>query len=776
MPKQRRSLRARLIALVLIPSTALLALWGLFTTALVSDMRDLRAAADLIEDIGDPVLSVVGDLQTERRHTMDRIAGVESRTPRFDTLERFREQTDDSVAAFQSALEETGLEDIPAQARRQVQEFDRALAELERHRSAVDGSTSTPVLASAAYTDLIEAGLRIWDVQVEIADADQVAHLRSVTSLMRARELLNQEDALVAYFLGQDSFSDDDHARFAAAVGAQRFLYERITPDLTPQDRRIYEEAAESASFRTVRSLEDQVIAEPASSSGQVPINGQSWKGALESLDLELRQIEDNQVQQIILHTREHAGELQRGVLVISVPALAAGLASILFALAVAHGIGRRLHALRAATLEHAQVRLPELTARLRAGDSVDADTEAPRIPVRRNDEIGEVTEAFNIAQRAAVASAVEEAQLRSGVRNIFRNIARRTQALVHRQLGLLDSLEKSETDPASLESLFQIDHLSTQMRRNAENLMLLSGDRPTRHGPQSITLHEAVRAASSEIEDYARVRILPVPEVSMSGGAGGDVIRLLAELLENAASFSPPTTTVTVGGQALAKGYYALEVEDRGLGMTPEQLEQANTLLAAPPEFDLSQMKEDSNLGLFVVATVAERHGLQVTLRPSPYRGTQAIVVLPPDIIVSPGQEPPRSTPAAPVAARSAASAAAAEEEGTAQEPTGPAPAPRPATASARGADPGSQAQTYKGLPRRTRKRPSPPSEQARPSAEPAADQRPLEEIRSMMSALQAGTARGRDPQTGRPADSPAPEQQDNPDNTAGNDTLEGR
>ncbi|TMZ49985.1 histidine kinase, partial [Klebsiella pneumoniae] len=191
------------------------------------------------------------------------------------------------------------------------------------------------------------------------------------------------------------------------------------------------------------------------------------------------------------------------------------------------------------------------------------------------------------------VAATVEEAQLRTGVRNMFRNIARRTQALVHRQLGLLDTLERNETDPKVLESLFRIDHFSTQMRRNAENLMLLSGDAPARGGREPVQLYEVVRAAASEIEDYTRVRITSLPGAALRGDIGADTVRLLAELLENATTFSPPGSPVTVSASKETGGRFRLQVEDRGLGMTPSQLERANILLADPPRFDLALVRE---------------------------------------------------------------------------------------------------------------------------------------------------------------------------------------
>jgi hypothetical protein len=393
--------------------------------------------------------------------------------------------------------------------------------------------------------------------------------------------------------------------------------------------------------------------------------------------------------------------------------------------------------------------------------------------------------------QRTAIGVAVEQAELRRGVRDVFLNLARRTQALVHRQLTVLDGMERRVTDPDDLDDLFRVDHLATRMRRNAENLIVLSGAVPGRGWRNPVPLVDVVRGAMAEVEDYARVTVLPVGPAALVGRAVGDVIHLLAELVENATSFSPPETAVQVGGQKVAKGY-AIEVEDRGLGMSEEDLDAANEQLVNPPEFNLSST---ARLGLYVVGRLAQRHGIRVRLRDSPYGGTTAIVLIPSHLIVEAVDTGPAALPRGRPAAIAAGSGnpagrtstgllirgrtprslgtagpaadpivvepAASEPvvEPTSIEPAldrpvltqpglepGPVPGlepgPVPATA---GGD-----YTENGLPRRVRQanlaeplREQPPEPVEEPAGDPGG--RSPDQIRAMMSSYQRGTKRGR-------------------------------
>ncbi|MFE4512856.1 sensor histidine kinase [Kitasatospora sp. NPDC056783] len=324
-------------------------------------------------------------------------------------------------------------------------------------------------------------------------------------------------------------------------------------------------------------------------------------------------------------------------------------LISLCLGLRVSRTLSARLTALRADTLALAQREIPDVVGRLRAGEQVPVPP--AWAPTRRTgDVVQQTSDGLAAVRQAAVAAIVHQAQGREGTKKVFLNIARRTQILIHRQISMLDALEREHEDPELLRELFAVDHLATRMRRNAENLVILGGALPARRWRNAVPVVNVLRSAVSETESYARVVVQGVPRVSLTGQAVADVIHLVAELIENGTTFSPPYTQVQVSAQEVPRGL-AVEVEDRGLGMTEEEYERLNEYLANPPELDVSALGDDLRLGLFVVARLAARHDVRVALRPSPYGGTRAVVLLPSVLLEQAGQ--PAAVPGLPSGAR---------------------------------------------------------------------------------------------------------------------------
>jgi signal transduction histidine kinase len=314
--------------------------------------------------------------------------------------------------------------------------------------------------------------------------------------------------------------------------------------------------------------------------------------------------------------------------------------AAMLAAMRTGNRLGGRVAALQAGTQRTSAV-LPALLDRIRRGEAVDVDAELPIVD-HGTDEIGEVASAVDEAQRTAVAAAAEEARTRAGANAVFLNIAHRSQAIVHRQLQVLDDAERAENDSDQLARLFQLDHLSTRERRNAENLIIMGGEEPRRRWRRPVPLAEIIRSAVSESEQYTRITLGDTPDRHVEGAAVGDLIHLLAELVDNATSFSPPQCPIDISASIVGRGV-AVEIEDRGLGIDPEPRTRLNAMLAAPPDFGLLTLSEDARLGLFVVARLADRHGVRVTLLESTYGGVQALVLVPNALLVAePGDEPP--------------------------------------------------------------------------------------------------------------------------------------
>ena len=274
---------------------------------------------------------------------------------------------------------------------------------------------------------------------------------------------------------------------------------------------------------------------------------------------------------------------------------------------------------------------MPALIERLRRGDQEAIPAEAaPRLRTRTA-EIAQAEAAITSLQHTAAVAATGEARLRNGIGQVFVSLARRNQSLLQRQLRLIDALEQKASDPATLADLFPLDHLTTRMRRHAEGLIILSGAAPGRSWSEPVPVIDVIRGAVAEVEDYKRVTVLTRAEDAVAGLAAADMIHLLAELIENATLSSPSGTRVEVRAERVANGF-AIEIDDRGLGIEAGQLRTINQQLAKPPDFDLANADQ---LGLFVVGKLAARHAVRVALRPSPYGGTTAVALMPNSIVV---------------------------------------------------------------------------------------------------------------------------------------------
>jgi hypothetical protein len=598
--------------------------------------------------------------------------------------------------------------------------------------------------------------------------------------LSEARELLSREDAVVSGAIAAGEFTTTDLGQAVQLVGAQRHQFGLAEADLHVTDRLAYQQIASGASAGTLGALEDRLIV-----SGRVgevpPVELAAWRSAHDGLDDELRALELAGAERLVERSRPQALFILGRIAATGLLGLLALVVTALASVRVARSVLRRLAGLRQAAMEISIDRLPRVVERLRRGEQVDVAREAPPLPYG-GDEIGQVGHAFNALQRTAVASAVAEADLRRGVNDVFLNIARRSQTLLHRQLSILDSMERQVEDPAELEDLFRLDHLATRMRRNAEYLVILAGAAPGRGWRLPVPLVDVLRGAVSEIEDYARVTVRQVPDVAIAGRAVGDLIHLLAELIENATTFSPPTSKVVVGAEPVTNGL-AIEIEDRGIGILPPILAELNAQLTDPPEFDPAA---GAQLGLFVVARLAARHGIDVQLRRSAYGGTAAVALLPDALLAPPGEPAaltagPSTTAdlvplssASPTAPRSAPSSTAGFTPVTAQgDPLPSRRATDRGVGEAVGEGRVEDAETEvivattgkpiggrharmeviepvddpEGLPQRVRQRDAPPDEadSGSGSATQPDGARSPDQVRAMMSSYQAGTVRGR-------------------------------
>ncbi|WP_253911130.1 nitrate- and nitrite sensing domain-containing protein [Streptomyces sp. CNQ-509] len=619
-----RTVRARVICLLTVPVVSLIALWGYATVGTAQDVSRLRRIEQVETEVRQPLAAAVAALQDERRAAASHLAGPGGDRRRAYGAAAVR--TDRAVDRLRLDGSHTVAEgaDLPRDVTRRLDGFVTGTESLGRLRTRVEARTTDWSRTYEEYTAAVDRAFGVSGALTGIRGPEGASEARVLHEFDRAGEMLAREDALLAAGQVRGSLSAAHHRAFADAASARAALEEGSADDLGGGEAEVWRQARESEAYRTLGELEDAVAAADSGTAAVEAAPARDWEGPYADVAGAVRAV-----------GREHAAEADRtdpftdGMLTPSGAAAVLGLAAVAAALLISVRIGRglivELVGLRNSALELARRKLPHAMHRLRAGQEIDIAGEAPGGDPG-DDEIAQVGEALTTVHRAALRAAVERAELASGISGVFVNLARRSQVLVHRQLALLDSMERRAEDPEELDDLFRLDHLTTRMRRHAESLIILSGAAPGRAWRMPVPLQSVVRAAVSEVEDYARVEVRALSDVAVVGAAVADLTHLLAELVENAAQFSPPHTKVRVYGEQVGKGY-AIEVEDRGLGMGKEALAAANRRIRESEALDLF---DSDRLGLFVVSRLAARHGIQVSLRESAYGGTTVVVLLP--------------------------------------------------------------------------------------------------------------------------------------------------
>jgi methyl-accepting chemotaxis protein len=628
--------RTKIVALL----AGLAALWTFAAWVTVRDGLNLLFVSTLTNDVGRPTEELVDALQEERRLSAVVLGGDNQ----LDALDESRVHTDEVVASWRERVDGRGVR-LAASGRLEdaIDALGNQVTGLAAVRDEVDGAVDEPREAVDAYTGIIDSAFVVYGSLSSLDDQEIARQSSLLVSLTQARELLSREDALLSGALASRAgLSGDDLTELARLIGAQQFLYDRTASELSPDALAIYQAAAGSRELVELRRLES--VVERVDPNELPSFNAEDWRNRVEPAQAVLREMELAAADQLLARaTPVAAGVILRLVLAGGL-GLIAVIAAVIVSITTARSLIRQLERLRDAARDLAANRLPRVVERLSSGETVDVAAEAP--PLRfGDDEIGQVGQAFNAVQETAVQAAVQQAELRHGVRDVFLSLARRTQNLVHKQLSVVDGMERRETDADEMEELYRIDHLATRMRRNAENLIVLAGSTPGRVWRRPVPMVDVVRGAIAEVEDYQRVNLMPVQGGALEGRVAGDVIHLLAELIENAASFSPPYAKVSVAGQRVAHGF-VIEIEDRGLGMPEADLATVNRQLAEPPDFSLA---DASRLGHYVVAKLAQRHGVRVHLRTSPYGGITAIVLVPKEIMLEVADDEPIAVSAVP-------------------------------------------------------------------------------------------------------------------------------
>ncbi|MFJ7777238.1 nitrate- and nitrite sensing domain-containing protein [Streptomyces yangpuensis] len=613
------TVRAKIVSLLMVPVVSLLALWAFATVNTAQDIARLGRIQQVDSEIRAPVAAAVTELQAERRAAVRLLAD-----PAADpgTLDQQARRTDTAVRVLRLGDRHTVADsgDYRSDTVVRLDAFVVAAEALGSARKDITDRRATPEAAFAIYTRVVDAAFAVGGSLTGGENAELGPDARVLLEFARAAELLSREDALLA-LPGQRSA--ETLRQLTGTIESRRTLTESAARDLPAAQQDAWQSVAKSSAYADLTGAEDRALAAGTSRDGRGAPAG--WETAHSGISTSMREIGEA----ARTAAADRADPVAEGAFSPAGAAVLLGLAAVAASLVISVRIGRvlvvELVSLRNTALEIAHRKLPDAMERLRAGEEIDVVAETPPGPPAE-DEITQVGEALGTVHRAALSAAVERAELASGVSGVFVNLARRSQVLVHKQLTLLDSMERRADDPNELGDLFRLDHLTTRMRRHAESLIILSGAAPGRAWRMPVPLTNVVRAAVSEIEDYPRIEVRRLAEAAVVGGAVADLTHLLAELIENAAQFSPPHTKVRVSGEPVGTGY-VLEVEDRGLGMGREALGDANRRIEQSEDLDLF---DSDRLGLFVVSRLSARHGIKVHLRTSPYGGTTAVVLLP--------------------------------------------------------------------------------------------------------------------------------------------------
>ncbi|WP_247597567.1 nitrate- and nitrite sensing domain-containing protein [Streptomyces sp. RKND-216] len=648
----------RLNAILLIPVLVALVFGGFRVQSSVDTWNEAEEAHDIARLV-EAAYDYSNALLNERDRSAEPLLDGRRNDP---TVLKLRAATDRAKEAFDAEAEnmpsKPGLE-------RRLEQFREAEPQLEKLRQVAYTGRLDGVKTEEGYTE-VQHFLMQFANELGLGSGNVTSYGRSVYAVALAKGAESLQRSIGMHLLLKPAEDPAELKRqltaFSSYAYLERIAVEEFVGGGRPQDIALFEnkmrqaqqagkekaaaarQAAEAQGkpFVAPPPMEDMIRAiaggAEASELRRQGVTPQTWSAAATAKFDAYRTVETELVDSAVAETEQIAAESRIDTFVTGAIVLTALLIAFALAALMARSMSRSMLSLRTAAFDVAEQRLPMLVDQLSRTEPGRVDTRVEPIPITSTDEIGEVARAFDQVHREAVRLAAEQALLRGNVNAIFTNLSSRNQGLIERQLALITELENNEADPDQLENLFRLDHLATRMRRNGENLLVLAGEEPGRSWSRPVPLVDILRAASSEVEHYERVGMSSVPDSEIHGAAVTDLVHLLAELLENATSFSSPQTRVEVAATRLPDGRVMIEIHDKGIGLTAEDFADINHKLANPPTVDAAVSRR---MGLFVVGRLADRHGIRVQLRPSGEQaGTTSLVMLPEAITQGGGAE----------------------------------------------------------------------------------------------------------------------------------------
>lgn len=629
MKRQGWSIRRKFTALLLLPLVSLAALCAYAADLSLGNALTLNNVDVIGNHLAAPLGRAVIALEDERRD-----AAVETVAPGADTpgLTRTRAVSDKAVAAFVKETKDSGVRRAEnGTVRAGVDNAVKALGSLTAIRQGVDAHKSSKGDVLTAYTNISDTIAEALRRMTILPDQDAQDFGQALYTQVPAGDILSQEDALISAAAATPGhrLSAADYQVLVQDVGAQRLLNAQAVARLpAPQRTPFLKLAAPGGATARVMALEDRIIA-AGPNARKLPFTIDEWRAAFDAEEKASSTVALDDISLVFTRTGPPARRAFVELILAGLLGLTALVVSIVMSVRMTRSLIGDIGRLRSASRNLTEDQLRDVVGRLRRGETVDVEAGMTRQEFV-NREMAELGAAFDALQATAVELAREDVRLHEGISQLFVNLARRSQVLIHRQLSMLDDMERHEEDARTLDRLFELDQLATRMRRYAEGLLIVSGASPGRFWRHPVPVVDVVRGGIAETEQYARVVVMPVPDVGIQGRAAADVIHLLAELIENAEVFSSADSEVRVAAGTAASGL-VVEIDDRGLGMPPEELAAANERLASALEVSTL---DSTRLGLVTVGRLAQRHGIEVTLRRSPYGGVSAVVLIPEELL----------------------------------------------------------------------------------------------------------------------------------------------
>src|SRR3984957_6145919 len=631
---RHRSVRLRIILLVLCPVIAVIGLYGLVLSLTVGSYLSLRQAERVRGEVQDPVSAIQLQVSKERLLALEYLA--DPTNPQLGKLLAQESKSDSAITAFTN-IASTALTQGSASEQRAIKAWSAQLGTLRDLRGTVVSLGLSRAAAAGSYSAIVGGGNNVLNQSIlPLLATPGVIQANNLVIMDESLQALGEEGDLLSADLLAGSYPTADQRLMNQLIVQHKDLWAQGTVSLDSEYRSYFSKDIPADDATKLTSLENQISVGPHSA---MRIQRQSWASTNVAYDAGFLKALRGAANALRAHAVSQARGLILRLIAIGGLGLLAIIAAVIIATILSRGLLSELNELRISALDLSSERLPAVLTRLRAGELVQVESETPQLEAGQNtNEIGQLRQAINFAARTAIGAAVDEVAIRRGVNDVFRNLARRNQSLLTRQLELLDAMERRVHDPEELADLFRVDHLTTRMRRHAEGLLIVAGGNSGRVWREPVPIVDVMRAAVAEIEDYTRIRVTARSGASVAGHAVADIIHLLAELVENATTFSPANTPVRIESDNVAKGLI-VEIEDRGLGMSEEQISQINSKLIDPPLLDLSGSEQ---LGLFIAGQLAARHDVKITMRGSAYGGITAVVLIPTPLVIDAGYDEP--------------------------------------------------------------------------------------------------------------------------------------